>query len=668
MAAGSSPFRKKVVPANTQKEIQNRLGKAAIAWNAKRFPWIRVQSMCSICDSYYKELSSTKSYPTLYEPKYVRPLPVISGVDVKKQGELGTTRKATVKITAFTDSQLIQLQKCYFIPGMSVRVEWGWTTDSDGTNNLFGGSGIGVFTDTTANSLMKNRTKLEPNYEGLQGIVANFSYSLTRDSTWECSVEIIAAAEAFAGSKVDDHSCPENVRKFANEGDENKKEVTEKRSQLYTFFYDLFHEFDTASKSYAKPLQTVAAIDKKTINISQYNYMGPKRTESGGEDSSWYEGGIIGAIIGNEPDSTEGYISWATLEAAINLLCIPSSNGNYTLGRITSTKMPLSYHPYAISSDPRVCLIPGTVFTQLAEFKKGTSAESAVSTINGKKAIVLDNILINTVFLMMELKSVERGEGGTIRSFITNVLNKINDACGGLWQFEVVSSSSDDDEATEKYPTISVIDAKVYEAADTTFTLPSLAIGDKASILRDFKLEVKMTDQMKTQALYSNGKQQQVKGDGCKANSFKPFGLAAQGTFKNLASPPAITPPSCEPGKTAVPNPPKEPTFSEILAGAIEEINDTTTSALRSAIIEQIAKSSTSGDDAHCKGSLMPFEFSFTLDGIGGFGFGQMVDSDRIPADLRKGFHWQVSTVEHSITPNDWSTTVSTICRYKASK
>jgi hypothetical protein len=665
MAAGNSPFRKKVVPASTQSEIEGRLGKSGIDWNAKKFPWISVRSMCSGCDTKYSNLTSITT-KGLYEADYKRPLPVITGMDVKKQGELGTTRKATVKLTAFTDTQLVELQKCYFIPGMSVRVEWGWTTAGGPSGGVpFGQAYLGVFSDTTANSLMKYRTKLEPNYEGLQGIVANFSYSLTRDSTWECTVEIIAAAEAFAGSKVDDHSCPECVRTFTGEG-EGAKEVTEKRSQLYTFFYDLFHEFNSSSTKYTKSLQTVAAIDKKTINISQYNYMGVQRTESGGDDSSWYEGGVAGWILGgNDPDATEGYISWATLEAAINLFCIPTTNGNFTLGRITSTKMPLSYHPYAISSDPRICIVPGVMFPLLAEFKKGTAAASAVGTVNGKKAIILDNLLINTVFLMMELKSIEKGGDGTIRTFITNVLSKINDACGGIWQFEVVSTASDDDAGSEKYPTISVIDAKIYEAADTTFMLPSMPIGDRASILRDFKLEVKMTDQMKTQALYSNGKQQQVKGDGCKANVFKPFGLAGQGTFKNLASPPATTPPKCD-CKDAVSPVPKVPTFGEIVNAAIDEINDTTTSALRSALIEQIAKSTTKGDDAHCDGTPMPFDFSFTLDGIGGFAFGQIVSSDRIPEAIRNGFNWQVTSVEHSVTPNDWSTTVNTVCRYKA--
>ncbi len=66
----------------------------------------------------------------------------------------------------------------------------------------------------------------------------------------------------------------------------------------------------------------------------------------------------------------------------------------------------------------------------------------------------------------------------------------------------------------------------------------------------------------------------------------------------------------------------------------------------------------------HCTGVPLPFEFSFTVDGIGGFEFGQMVSSDRIPQEIRDNFEWQVTTVEHSITANDWTTTVSTVCRF----
>ena len=63
---------------------------------------------------------------------------------------------------------------------------------------------------------------------------------------------------------------------------------------------------------------------------------------------------------------------------------------------------------------------------------------------------------------------------------------------------------------------------------------------------------------------------------------------------------------------------------------------------------------------------VLPFEFSFTLDGIGGFAFGQMVSCDRIPLEVREAYNFQVTSVEHSLTPNDWTTTVNTICRYKS--
>jgi len=570
---------------------------------------------------------------------------------------------------------------------MSVRVEWGWSWSATTQRAVLwapkGKLGIEhtFYSDTQANSLLRNRTKWEPCSEGLQGIVANFSYSLNRENAWDCTIEVIAAAEAFAGSKVNDHSCPDCIREFENEQD--KKKLIEKRSQLYTFFYDLFKTYDDGVDIYKDALQTVANIDKKEVFIGQYHYNGNARTEAGGDDSSWYESGIFGTVLQNKPDTIEPYISWATLEAAINLFCIPTSaNKDYTLGRITSTKMPLSYHYNLNSGDPRVCVIPGTAThtipadsVRVVTTKTTTGPEkNAITVIDGKTRVMLDDILINVVFLMIELKSVESSGDGTLRTFLDNVLNKINAACGGLWQFEVVSTSEDDEDAGSKvsYPTLSVIDAKVYggKKTDIAYSLPAQAIGDRASILRDFKLEVKMTDQMKTQALYSNGRQQQAKlgGGGCSANAFRPFGLAAQGTFKNLASRKASVGPDCTACKAAAKSPPsKPPTFFTIITALVDEINDTTTSAAKSALVEAYANDATGTKDTHCDGVPMPFEFSFTMDGIGGFGFGQLVTCDRIPKEIRDKFHWQVTTVEHSVTPNDWTTTVSTVCRYIAS-
>ena len=68
-----------------------------------------------------------------YEAGKNVPLPGITGLDITAMGSLGTTRKAVLSLTAFTDDQLVELQKCYFMPGMDIRVQWGWNKSCDGT-------------------------------------------------------------------------------------------------------------------------------------------------------------------------------------------------------------------------------------------------------------------------------------------------------------------------------------------------------------------------------------------------------------------------------------------------------------------------------------------------------------------------------------------------------
>ena len=59
--------------------------------------------------------------------------------------------------------------------------------------------------------------------------------------------------------------------------------------------------------------------------------------------------------------------------------------------------------------------------------------------------------------------------------------------------------------------------------------------------------------------------------------------------------------------------------------------------------------------------------FSATVSGIGGFRWGQSVTCDRLPADIRALTLYQVTAVEHDISPDDWTTTINTVARLKTS-
>ena len=662
--AGNNPFRKKIVPQAVRDEIASRSQKA-ITWNPTRFPWIKVTSMSDGCSTRYETLSSLKG--DLYDTGFDKPYPVITGVDVKKQGELGTTRKATVKITAFRDEQLAELQKCHFLPGMSIRVEWGWSIGSTGQQVGNIGSSR-VLSDTVANGLMKKAAAGNPNYDGLQGIVGNFTYNLTSNNFWDCTIEIIAAAETFGGTKANDYSCPDCVGK--QKEPESGKEKVENRSRLYAFFFALFNDYDSGVRIYKNAINTIASIDGKTADFYQYNFNAAGRDENGGEDVGWLES--ITPDWLNQPDTTEPFITWSTFEAAINHCCAQTSGGpkEFLYGRLTSKNIPLAYNAFATSADPRVCLLPGTISAgsvgeaySIATRKKGGNPSTCVGNDeSGRKSIILDKILLNTVMLMVELKNVEKQGDGTLKTYIMNVLNRVNDACGNLWDFEVVSTSEDVDN-NDKYPTLTIVDTKKSGPAEgDTYELPARAL---TSVLRDLKLDMKMTDAMKTQALYSNSSRQPASktaaGGSCGANGLEGF---RNGTIKNLALAPKVDPPKCDECK-AVNKGEKPPELLILVAEVKEDVSDTTVSAVKSKLIATYAESVNKGDNSHCAGMIIPFEFSFTLDGVGGFVFGQGISCDRIPEPVRSRYYFQVTSVEHSITVNDWTTTVNTVPRYK---
>lgn len=635
----SKLFGGKSVPGSVRAEIAARSGPRAIQWNAKKFPWIHVMSCSADCG-----LKLTSQFGPLYEAGYKRPKPTVSKVSVKKQGELGTTRKATVGIVAYTDEQLVQLQACFFIPGMTVRVQWGWSVSATGVNAP--APITGCMPDARAVCQMNAMSAGNPGaYEGLQGVVGNFKYGLTQEGYWDCEVEVIAASNAVATARMDTHDDDDCAREYKQTdpktGDE--KEVVAKRSSLYTKFFDLIHEFNVARGVIAS---TVGPIAAGGAQIYKMRFEGEDRNEIGGSEQSFWS-------FGNY-DTEEPFVSYGTLEAMINAYCIPTNGGpsspdKFVVGMIRSDDIRLPATPSLDSTDPRICILNGGPYSSqmLSDGAKGPTAVSG-------NEVILNNIMINVIFLCQEFDKVEKGDG-LIMTFIRNVLDRINKCCGGLWEFDFASSTESCDDPNRP-PTVTVIDARKYKPG-STFSLPSLPDN---SVLRDFKLDMKMTDQMKSQALYSNSSGQTTGKSQCDLAKFEPFGLV-KGV--DSAKPKAITKPKSDCGSSSAKA--KEPSLAELIAEVKDVVEDGTCSAAESAMAAAVAKEAGDSPAATCAGMVLPFEFSFTLDGMGGFRFGQLVTSDRIPSRVASKYDWQVTTSEHEVTIQDWTTTVQTVCRYK---
>lgn len=735
----TNPFSKKQVPINTQKELDKRAKNVLYLTEIQgAHPQIRITSMCDQCKvasvlnpitnegiRYDKKINNTLRSrqqlaneevgvaASLYDPTTYSPYPIVTEVKVTKQGELGTTRKTTVSIIAYDDNQLLELQKCLFIPGMSVRVEWGFHMPEVLAN--------ASTTDNTANSLILQETRKNPNYEGLQGLVTNFSFNLTQGQYWTCSVEIISAAEALLGGStetpcVDSTTNPPSLGSKCTQQikDAEGNKTTEKRSRLFGKLLEIsrlanspkdFMSADSednprtklqieiqrlkVDREYKAGVKQLGVTD---VRIEWYRYLGDTREQGGGGSGlleAFYS--FFSNTVGD--GTSEMYITWDAFETLINAYAFPTDGRNskgHSIGSLDSSGVLLAYHKSLESTDPRVCIIPGTPLSQFLldkpEFQGLSKVPSAIDTANGRGGIILSRIRLNVIMLLKELNAVEDQKTGdfSVKTYVTNVLRTINNACGDLWEFEIISNNEDE---TYKWPKLSVVDIKFPNIGNQkvqVYDFPGKVLTQndretRRSILRDMNFTMKMTSAMKTQALYS-GNYKSTKStpmavstdprNPCLATSTMPFQRPFQGIgvlvnsmfYTNLARKP-IEYNECEPCKG--PDEVKKSFRMAMIELQENRVSDATTGEAASLLRQEYADSIYKGDIAHCAGQPLPFELNLTIDGIGGFGFGQLITCNRIPENIRYTYDWQVTSVEHTINPSGWVTQINTIPRMK---
>jgi hypothetical protein len=221
-------FGYKEVPANTIAEMNARTSNTVTKWHGARMPWIHVMSLSNKCGG-YDQFWSGDINATGYQSDYSRPRPVIESVEVKKQGELGTTKRVTVKFKAFTDEQLAAIATCYLIPGMSVRVQYGWNFQA------LGGTKspkpiTKVMLDTEAVIAMNELTEQYSCYEGTQGRVIDFSINFVKEGYWDISLEMVSASSTISNVKIKNHSsgcvCEDGSEESGTDEPSENKEKT----------------------------------------------------------------------------------------------------------------------------------------------------------------------------------------------------------------------------------------------------------------------------------------------------------------------------------------------------------------------------------------------------------------------------------------------------------
>lgn len=140
----------------------------------------------------------------------IRPMPGITGIDIKSKSAYGSLREVEVKFNAWDIKQLEELELLYMRPGYTVLIEWGWAPYLD-NNNTLQASNIDFYDilnqRPTKEQIFKELydtavKKYSGNYDAMFGYIKNYSWSARDDGGYDCTTTIISVGEVMESLKV----------------------------------------------------------------------------------------------------------------------------------------------------------------------------------------------------------------------------------------------------------------------------------------------------------------------------------------------------------------------------------------------------------------------------------------------------------------------------------
>ena len=313
----------------------------------------------------------------------IRPMPGITGIDIKSKSAYGSLREVEVKFNCWDIRQLEDLELLYMRPGYTVLVEWGWLPYLDNTgalqNNIDFTKNDIINKKPTKEELFKNiySTAVDTyggNYDGSFGYIKNYGWSARNDGGYDCSVTVISIGEVMESLTV--NYAPLNYIDVITKGggllssDLDSEDLKKQYSQniLAGLFYEIW------SIGVKIPDAETSSIEDKKKN-SSYDIFRKKINISGGEGDADSEG-TVGAsdvqvyitleslcnlmnnyVIVKDSNSKSSYVKCSVLEREYEYGPLNPDSSTGEGGYLLSLA-----HPLQVSMDPSVCVINASLW------------------------------------------------------------------------------------------------------------------------------------------------------------------------------------------------------------------------------------------------------------------------------------------------------------------
>ena len=225
-----------------------------------------------------------------------RPMPGLSRVVIETQGRMGSIRGATIEFKVWDKSQLDVMDALYFKLGYSMFLEWGntfyYASDSDDlkSSELFS---LDPFKEKLEKgeiniALGKNRRESQGNYDGMLGLVSNFSFSFNQEGGYDCVLKLVGIGAIADGLQINQPAILPNLVQIQVEALNNIYAQIQKQNEATA----KVEEDKTAA---AKK----AAIEKAALEQLETDKQGKQSLFNSLKEKEQEEKGIKGGIAGN---------------------------------------------------------------------------------------------------------------------------------------------------------------------------------------------------------------------------------------------------------------------------------------------------------------------------------------------------------------------------------
>jgi len=552
----------------------------------------------------YKNAALPKSAYSISGRFY--PKPHINSVKISNEGDFGSLKKAEVSFTVHSITDL-DLCQPFFDLGARLSIKYGW--------NDAGGAG---------------------GPEGkFEGIIYNFTYSVNSEGGFDCISYGMSAGINTLGGDI-------------KAGSDSAGKKTTDASGNEVPAGTIIGEIDVM-------VANAIGLADNAINADA---IGAVKLPS-----SWGSLEEKDADVVKEEDKPAYYISLEKIVELVNNKVLRAAGGpkfNKLVIKCNKdiTKCHVPTTDKLVSGNPLKVLFPGfgnygtlnffsTDFS--TEFQAGDLSKTMIN-VNWLKDL-LKNMGILTV-------DAQKSPNKSVGKFLQNILDEIHINSGTRFKLTLVSNPKDETE-------VFITDSNYVEKKVKPYKIT--AVTDD-SICRSLSLTAKVPSEMAAAAFVAN------------ANTYAPMGAVIAGinstttagttTSTTATTAPAATTDTVNTAGSIIPNTDDTPQQQFETAKKNMDVSDRLTSdnitAMQAAIKRlYVGGSNSGGTQPENEAILFPIDFSCTLDGIEGFIFGNVITCNYLPIvyQQEQKIAFTVTKVEHNIAGNDWTTTLSTVCR-----